>query len=112
LRRVKGHVCESIAEYVPREIGHLDNPQKAIPQIAKNEDLVCAIEAAVRRIPTSHELHQADARAAKFKPGSVHLIVTSPPYWTLKEYRPSPGQMGHIANYEEFLRELDKVLQR
>lgn len=34
---------------------------------------------------------------------------TSPPYWTLKEYRVSKGQMGHIANYDEFLSELDKV---
>ena len=38
---------------------------------------------------------------------SVHLVVTSPPYWTLKEYRDSDGQLGHIANYEDFLAELD-----
>lgn len=36
-------------------------------------------------------------------------MVTSPPYWTLKEYRDSDGQMGHIDDYEEFLDELDKV---
>jgi DNA modification methylase len=112
LGRVKSHVCENIAEYVPQEVGHLDNPQTAIPQIAKNADLVRTIEAAVQQIPTSHELNQSDARVAAIQPGSVHLIVTSPPYWTLKEYRPSPGQMGHIANYEEFLSELDKVWQR
>jgi DNA modification methylase len=40
---------------------------------------------------------------------SVHLIVTSPPYWTLKKYRDSDGQMGDIENYEEFLTELDRV---
>jgi len=41
---------------------------------------------------------------------SVHLVVTSPPYWTLKEYAPdNDGQMGHIADYELFLDELDKV---
>jgi len=45
-----------------------------------------------------------------FLPGeSVHLVVTSPPYWTLKEYVDSPGQMGHIANYEEFLQSLEQV---
>jgi DNA modification methylase len=44
-------------------------------------------------------------------PESVHLVVTSPPYWTLKEYRDSKGQMGHIEDYEEFLRELDRVWQ-
>lgn len=94
---------------MPREIGHLDNPQTAIPRIAKDERLVRSIEASVQRIPTSHELHRGDVRDAEIRPGSVHLIVTSPPYWTLKEYRQSPGQMGHITEYEEFLTELDKV---
>src|SRR5207248_4922684 len=40
---------------------------------------------------------------------SVHLVITSPPYWTLKEYVHSVGQMGDIADYEQFLLELDKV---
>jgi site-specific DNA-methyltransferase (adenine-specific) len=39
----------------------------------------------------------------------VHLVVTSPPYWTLKEYRSTAGQLGHIQDYERFLCELDKV---
>ena len=43
---------------------------------------------------------------------SVHLVLTSPPYWTLKEYRDSQGQLGHIEGYDEFLRELDRVWQR
>jgi DNA modification methylase len=40
---------------------------------------------------------------------SIHLVVTSPPYWTLKRYKASESQMGHITAYEEFLSELDKV---
>jgi DNA modification methylase len=43
------------------------------------------------------------------QPASVHLVLTSPPYWTLKEYRQSAGQMGHIEDYEFFLAELDRV---
>jgi DNA modification methylase len=39
----------------------------------------------------------------------VHLVVTSPPYWTLKDYNPGEGQMGYIEDYETFLRELDRV---
>ncbi len=39
----------------------------------------------------------------------MHLIVTSPPYWTLKEYRQGVGQMGFIRDYEKFLDELDRV---
>jgi DNA modification methylase len=39
------------------------------------------------------------------------LVVTSPPYWTLKEYRQCNGQLGFIADYDKFLLELDKVWQ-
>ena len=40
---------------------------------------------------------------------TVHLIVTSPPYWTLKEYPKGAGQLGAVEDYEAFLDELDKV---
>ncbi len=39
----------------------------------------------------------------------MHLIVTSPPYWTLKQYESRSGQLGEIDSYEVFLQELDKV---
>jgi DNA modification methylase len=64
----------------------------------------------VRSLPTTHDLHQGDARDLSFVADeSVHLVVTSPPYWTLKEYRRSPGQLGHVNEYESFLDELDRV---
>jgi modification methylase len=40
---------------------------------------------------------------------SVHLIVTSPPYFDLVEYVPGAAQLGHLHSYEGFLAELDKV---
>lgn len=59
---------------------------------------------------TLHRLIQGDARDLSFIPdGSVHLIVTSPPYWILKRYREHPDQMGHIDDYERFIEELSKV---
>lgn len=59
---------------------------------------------------TTHLLHFGDARDLSWiSDESVHLVVTSPPYWTLKEYEPSEAQMGAIADYEMFLGELDKV---
>jgi modification methylase len=59
---------------------------------------------------TTHRLHVGDARDLTWiADESVHLVVTSPPYWTLKEYEPSPNQMGAIEDYERFLTELDKV---
>lgn len=101
----------NLAEYLPTEIGRLENPQTDIPRIAKDKHLVKLIADAVRRIPTKHKLNLGDARRDmdSLPEASVHLVVTSPPYWTLKEYRDSEGQMGHIEEYEEFLLELDKV---
>lgn len=59
---------------------------------------------------TMHRLHLGDARQLSWIPNeSVHLVVTSPPYWTLKEYTRTEGQLGHIEDYESFLSELDKV---
>lgn len=59
---------------------------------------------------TIHKLINGDARDLSFIPDeSVHLAITSPPYWNLKKYNDNPGQMGHIADYEGFLAELKKV---
>jgi len=64
----------------------------------------------INQAPTTHRLIQADARKLDFIPdASVHLIVTSPPYWSLKRYNENPDQLGHIEQYEEFLEELNKV---
>jgi DNA modification methylase len=60
--------------------------------------------------PTKHLIHEADARDLSFiATESVHLICTSPPYASLKEYPDHPGQLGNHPVYEEFLEELDKV---
>jgi DNA modification methylase len=97
-------------KFLPPEVFPLDNPQTDLPRIAKDEKLVRLIEESVQNIPTTHKINLGDARRmAELESESVHLVVTSPPYWTLKEYRESDGQMGHIDDYEEFLGELDKV---
>ncbi len=59
---------------------------------------------------TTHRLHVGDARDLSWQPDeSVHLVVTSPPYWNLKEYEHSTEQMGDIDQYEQFLTQLDRV---
>jgi modification methylase len=59
---------------------------------------------------TTHKLHLGDARELAWIPdNSVHLVVTSPPYWTLKKYEERKGQLGEIAEYEAFIDELDRV---
>jgi len=63
-----------------------------------------------QRDNTTHRLIQGDARHVSWiKDESVHLVVTSPPYWTLKRYNGSPDQLGHVADYDTFLAELAKV---
>jgi DNA modification methylase len=101
---------QDLSEFVPKGILPLRNPQTDIPRIAKDAGLLRSIEEAVERIPTRHELRLGDARAMdELAPESVHLVLTSPPYWTLKEHRDSQGETGHIEEYEEFLGELDRV---
>ena len=41
---------------------------------------------------------------------SVHLIVTSPPYWNIKDYNHSE-QIGNSQHYEEYLSDMKKVIQ-
>jgi len=61
---------------------------------------------------TVHRLINGDARELAFlDDASVHLVVTSPPYWNLKRYNVNPDQLGHIQDYEAFLSELEKVWQ-
>jgi len=59
---------------------------------------------------TKQTLVLGDARDLSFiEDGSVHLIVTSPPYFNLKRYNEIEGQLGHIDDYERFLEELRTV---
>lgn len=96
--------------HLPSSVARLENPQTDIPRIAKDKKLLAEIEAAVQQIPTEHRLVQGDARKLSFiEDESVHLVVTSPPYWTLKKYRNHEDQLGEVGDYERFLRELDKV---
>jgi DNA modification methylase len=98
--------------FLPAELTHIDDLQTAIPQIARDEELVAAIARSVRKIPTKHKVLLGDARGMELPDNSVQLVLTSPPYWTLKEYRNTDGQMGHISPYDEFIEQLDRVWQR
>jgi DNA modification methylase len=104
------NAAQELSSFVPPVVGRIKNHQTGIPRLAKDPKALAEIDDAVRRVPTSHGLHLGDARNLSFIPdGSVHLVVTSPPYWTLKEYRRTKGQLGYVADYDEFLGELDKV---
>lgn len=83
---------------------------QVIPRLARDEDAIKRIESVVRGRRTTHELILGDSRSASsMEPESVHLVVTSPPYWTLKRYHEHDDQMGHVADYDEFIAGLDEV---
>jgi site-specific DNA-methyltransferase (adenine-specific) len=61
---------------------------------------------------TRHQMILGDARDLSSIPSeSVHLVVTSPPYFNLKPYASDAGggQLGRIGDYDAFLVELDRV---
>jgi len=58
---------------------------------------------------TKHQIVIADARwMSELTPESVHLVVTSPPYWQLKDYG-HMGQIGFDDTYEEYINNLNLV---
>ncbi len=95
--------------FVPKALRTLPNPARDLPRLARDPGTTVALETAMRRVPTRHELLLGDARVASFAAASVDLVVTSPPYWTLKKYRRSEGQLGWIEDYRDFLDQLDEV---
>jgi modification methylase len=76
----------------------------------KSESSSTSTRALDGSLNTVHRLHLGDARQLEWlDDNSVHLVVTSPPYWTLKQYNENYGQLGAVADYEAFMDELDKV---
>jgi DNA modification methylase len=107
---IESTVSDALSASIPPELQNVGDLDTAIPELAKNARMIAAIEAAIRNIHTHHKLFLTDAQnPPSLHDGSVHLVVTSPPYWTLKRYRETEGQLGHVENYEEFLDLLDNV---
>jgi site-specific DNA-methyltransferase (adenine-specific) len=63
--------------------------------------------------PYRHRVILGDSRQMpELADGSVHLIVTSPPYANLKRYvEGNPNQLGHIEDYDEFLASMEVFLR-
>ena len=60
-------------------------------------------------MPTRHILINGDSRCmSQIHDESVGLIVTSPPYWQLKDYG-TDGQIGFNQSYEDYINHLNLV---
>jgi len=110
----------NLREYIPNSCHNLldlsDQKLKSeIPALARDKGRMGEIEQAVKSLPSHHELHHADARdLSMIDDESVHLAVTSPPYFNLKDYNAengggSEGQLGDIDDYEQFNELVDEV---
>jgi modification methylase len=99
-----------LASFLPDSLNLASLDQTDIPRIAREKRTISSIEQALLQVPTSHYFVQGDARRmGLIAPETVHLVLTSPPYWTLKRYDDADGQLGHIQGYDEFLDELSQV---
>ena len=60
-------------------------------------------------MPTHHLLINGDSRhMSRIKDGSIQLVVTSPPYWQLKDYG-NDNQIGFNDTYEQYINHLNAV---
>lgn len=90
-------------------VGFADS-QSAIPALARDRQRMARIDRVLSQVPTGHLLRAGDARDLRWIPdASVHLVLTSPPYWTLKRYNAVHGQLGHVESYDAFIAQLTKV---
>jgi modification methylase len=102
-----------LMRFVPEELRKAVLEQTDIPEIARDSQVTQQIERAISEIPTSHYLIHGDARRmTSLSSESIHLVLTSPPYWSLKRYSDVSGQLGHVEDYQDFLGELERVWRR
>ncbi|MHB0877082.1 MAG: hypothetical protein ACYC5O_13680 [Anaerolineae bacterium] len=112
-----GSAVDALLELAQRHLPGLTadaiRNQSMIPALARDPLRMTQVRAAVAEVPTRHRLVHGDARNLGFiSSESVHLIVTSPPYWTLKEYNHSERQLGDVSDYDHFNDELALVWPR
>ncbi len=106
-------VGNNLEKLVPDHLMDLarSDAQRSIPAIARDADATAQIERLLNEVPTTHRLLLGDSReiVPELPQQSVHLCITSPPYWTLKQYEQNPDQLGHVADYDAFLDAIDTV---
>ena len=65
----------------------------------------------INDIKTNHKIIRGDSRQMNELPNnSVNLVITSPPYWQLKDYG-TDDQIGYNDSYENYINNLNLVWQ-
>ena len=102
---------EAIVErHLPELVLSDESLKTALPGMARDSTESAKVAAAVQEVVSDHLIIRGDARdLSGLANRSVHLVVTSPPYWTLKKYNEGDSQLGAISDYERFVAELAQV---
>lgn len=107
---IRNHVPESCQDLLELSTNEL---RSAIPELARDKGRMNEVEQAIQSLPTHHDIYLQDARdLSMLDEESVHLMVTSPPYFNIKDYENGAnveGQLGDLDEYEEFNDMLDQV---
>ena len=102
---------EAVVErHLPGLVLSDESLKTALPGMARDSTESASVAAAVQEVASDHRIIRGDARdLSGLANRSVHLVVTSPPYWTLKKYNEGRSQLGAIGDYERFVGELARV---
>ena len=110
--------ADSISEAIPdscRDILDLSSNElrSELPALARDKERMGEIKQAVKSLPSHHDLYHGDSRdLSMLDDESLELVVTSPPYFDIKEYGDGAGgedQRGDLSDYEDFNAQIDKV---
>ncbi len=74
--------------------------------------LECTVLASHNQVFSQNSVHRIYFKTSQnmreVKDGEVHLVITSPPYWNIKDYG-NPKQIGYQDSLPEYFRKLSKV---
>ena len=107
----RGSVLEAlVGRHLPDLVMSDESLKTVLPGMARDSTESSKVAAAVHEVTSDHVIVRGDARdLSGLGDESVHLVVTSPPYWTLKKYNEGDSQLGAIGDYELFVAELAHV---
>ena len=107
----RSSALEAVVErHLPDLVLSDESLKTALPGMARDAAESAKVAAAVQEVASDHLIIRGDARdLSALADESVHLAVTSPPYWTLKKYNEGDRQLGAIGDYERFVAELAQV---
>ena len=80
-----------LESFVPSAFRNLADPARSLPRLAKDPSAIEQIEAALRGVPTKHEVVLGDARMVDLPKRSIHLLNELDAVWRMCHSALVPG---------------------